>query len=130
MAMIVIALLVILAISVSFWMLGGLIQLLLMLFMAGLVGWLADQAIPGRLPYGWLGAIAAGLVGSWLGTAAHRPRRAQPVRYPDHSCARRGDHPGGGTRTGREGARASAGVLARRAHLARARRAGSGGGGV
>jgi len=68
MAMVVIAVLVILAISVSFWMLGGLIQLLLMLFMAGLVGWLADLAIPGRLPYGWLGAIAAGLVGSWLGT--------------------------------------------------------------
>ncbi|HEY7063588.1 MAG TPA: GlsB/YeaQ/YmgE family stress response membrane protein [Chloroflexota bacterium] len=69
MPLVLLAVLVILAVSVFFWMLGGIIHLLLMLFMAGLVGWLADQVIPGRIPYGWLGAIAAGLLGSWLGTA-------------------------------------------------------------
>ena len=52
----------------SFWVVGHAIGLVLMLFMAGLVGWLADAIVPGRLPYGWLGAIAAGLIGSWLGT--------------------------------------------------------------
>jgi uncharacterized membrane protein YeaQ/YmgE (transglycosylase-associated protein family) len=44
-----------------------LIGLVLFLAMAGLVGWLADAIVPGELPYGWLGAIAAGLLGSFLG---------------------------------------------------------------
>src|SRR5437763_8610815 len=44
-----------------------LVGLLLPLFMAGLVGALADAVVPGKLPWGWLGAILAGLVGSWLG---------------------------------------------------------------
>ena len=44
-----------------------LVGLLLHLFMAGLVGALADAVVPGRLPWGWLGAILAGLAGSWLG---------------------------------------------------------------
>ena len=46
---------------------AGLVRLALMLFVAGFVGWLADLIVPGRLPYGWLGAILAGLVGGWLG---------------------------------------------------------------
>ncbi|MHB8992425.1 MAG: GlsB/YeaQ/YmgE family stress response membrane protein [Chloroflexota bacterium] len=46
-------------------MLGVIVTLLI----AGLVGWLADVIVPGRMPWGWLGAILAGLVGSWLGTA-------------------------------------------------------------
>ena len=33
---------------------------------AGLVGWLADLAVPGQLPYGWLGAVVAGLVADLL----------------------------------------------------------------
>ena len=45
----------------------GLIGLALHLFMAGLVGALADAVVPGKLPWGWVGAILAGLVGSWLG---------------------------------------------------------------
>jgi uncharacterized membrane protein YeaQ/YmgE (transglycosylase-associated protein family) len=65
------ALLVILVFAALFWILGGVVHLILMLFMAGVVGWLADwiigQIVPGRHTYGWLGAIAAGLVGSWLG---------------------------------------------------------------
>ncbi|HLH26642.1 MAG TPA: GlsB/YeaQ/YmgE family stress response membrane protein [Chloroflexota bacterium] len=71
MPLVLLAVLVILAIAVFFWMVGAVVQLLLMLFVAGLVGWLADwiitQVMPGRHAYGWLGAIAAGLVGSWLG---------------------------------------------------------------
>ncbi len=50
-------------ISISF----GLIGLLLHLFMAGLIGALADAVVPGKMPWGWLGAVLAGLVGSWLG---------------------------------------------------------------
>jgi uncharacterized membrane protein YeaQ/YmgE (transglycosylase-associated protein family) len=45
----------------------GLIGLALHLFMAGLVGALADAVVPGKLPWGWVGAILAGLIGSWLG---------------------------------------------------------------
>jgi uncharacterized membrane protein YeaQ/YmgE (transglycosylase-associated protein family) len=44
-----------------------LIGLVLFLAVAGLVGWLADALVPGELPFGWLGAIAAGLIGSFLG---------------------------------------------------------------
>ncbi|MBI2953852.1 MAG: GlsB/YeaQ/YmgE family stress response membrane protein [Chloroflexi bacterium] len=42
---------------------------LLTLLVAGLVGWLADMIVPGEIPWGWLGAIIAGLVGTWIGTA-------------------------------------------------------------
>jgi uncharacterized membrane protein YeaQ/YmgE (transglycosylase-associated protein family) len=42
-------------------------HLVLTLAVAGLVGWLADLAVPGQLPYGWLGAVVAGLIGGWLG---------------------------------------------------------------
>ena len=52
-----------LLISVTF----GLVGLALHLFMAGLVGALADAVVPGKLPWGWVGATLAGLVGSWLG---------------------------------------------------------------
>lgn len=46
----------------------GLFGLLITLLIAAIVGWLADLIVPGRLPFGWLGAIAAGLLGSWLGS--------------------------------------------------------------
>jgi uncharacterized membrane protein YeaQ/YmgE (transglycosylase-associated protein family) len=61
------ALLVLMAIWIFFSFAGSLMHLLLMLVIAGIVGWLADAVVPGRLPWGWLGAILAGLVGSWLG---------------------------------------------------------------
>ena len=61
------ALLVLMAIWIFFSFAGSLMHLLLMLAIAGIVGWLADAVVPGRLPWGWLGAILAGLVGSWLG---------------------------------------------------------------
>src|SRR5919108_1257737 len=63
-----IAILVLLAMSAFIWVTFGLIGLALHLFMAGLVGALADAVVPGKLAWGWLGAILAGLVGSWLGT--------------------------------------------------------------
>ena len=42
--------------------------IILMLVSAALIGWIADLVVPGRLPYGWLGSILAGLVGAWLGS--------------------------------------------------------------
>lgn len=45
----------------------SLVGTVLMLFIAGVVGWLADRIVPGELPYGFLGAVLAGLVGSWIG---------------------------------------------------------------
>jgi uncharacterized membrane protein YeaQ/YmgE (transglycosylase-associated protein family) len=41
--------------------------LIITLLIAAIVGWIADAIVPGRLPYGWLGAIVAGLAGAWLG---------------------------------------------------------------
>ena len=63
-----IALIVLVVMAGVIWLSFGLFGLALHLFMAGLVGALADAVVPGRLPWGWLGAILAGLVGSWLGT--------------------------------------------------------------
>lgn len=62
---ILIALLILLAIGI--WLTFHLVGLIVMLFVAGIIGWIADMIVPGRLPYGWLGAIVAGLVGSWVG---------------------------------------------------------------
>ena len=66
-SLIALAVIVLLALSSFIWISFGLVGLLLHLFMAGLVGALADAVVPGKLPWGWLGAIVAGLVGSWLG---------------------------------------------------------------
>ena len=46
---------------------GFAVGLLLTLFMAGLVGWLADLVVPGELPGGWIGAVLAGLIGGFIG---------------------------------------------------------------
>jgi uncharacterized membrane protein YeaQ/YmgE (transglycosylase-associated protein family) len=53
---------------VAIWLTFSLIGLLITLVVAAIVGWVADLIVPGKLPYGWLGAIVAGLLGSWLGT--------------------------------------------------------------
>ncbi len=47
----------------------GILGFLLMLVVAAIIGWLADLIVPGRLPWGWIGAIIAGLVGAWIGHA-------------------------------------------------------------
>lgn len=60
------------------------IHLAWMLLIAGLVGYLADVIVPGRLPWGWLGATLAGLVGTWIGVALfnllHLPRWLELIR--------------------------------------------------
>lgn len=63
----VIAIVVLLLIVAGIWLTVSLAGLLVTLVVAALVGWLADRIVPGDLPYGWLGAIVAGLLGSWLG---------------------------------------------------------------
>ena len=68
MPLFLIAALVVLSIVIFFWFAGSIVHLVLMLVMAGIVGWLADLVVPGKLPWGWLGAIFAGLLGGWLGT--------------------------------------------------------------
>lgn len=53
----------------AFWFIGNAMGLFLMLLVAALVGFAADALVPGRqIEHGWLGAMGAGLVGSWLGT--------------------------------------------------------------
>jgi uncharacterized membrane protein YeaQ/YmgE (transglycosylase-associated protein family) len=54
---------------VGIWLTFSVVGLLVTLVVAAVVGWLADKIVPGKLPYGWLGAIVAGLGGSWLGSA-------------------------------------------------------------
>jgi uncharacterized membrane protein YeaQ/YmgE (transglycosylase-associated protein family) len=54
---------------VAIWITVSLLGLIVTLIIAGLVGWLAYQIVPGRLPFGWVGAVVAGLLGSWLGGA-------------------------------------------------------------
>jgi len=62
------ALVLVVAVLLLLWVTANIIGVLFTLLIAGLVGWLADYIVPGHLPYGWLGAIIAGLVGSWIGT--------------------------------------------------------------
>lgn len=66
---IILLLLMIVVIVVLFFITANVLGVILTLFIAGLVGALADAVVPGRLPWGWLGAILAGLVGGWIGTA-------------------------------------------------------------
>ncbi len=65
---VVLAILLVLAIlALGLWLAWNLLALAFMLLVAGVIGWLADLVVPGRLPWGWLGAILAGLIGAWLG---------------------------------------------------------------
>ena len=66
---IAIGLLVFLVLVGMTWATLGFIALLLHLVVAGIVGALADALVPGKLPWGWVGAVLAGLLGSWLGIA-------------------------------------------------------------
>ncbi len=63
--------LALIAVAGLFALVGSLIGLVLTLVVAGLVGLLAeritDRIVPGEMPYGFLGAIFAGIVGSWVG---------------------------------------------------------------
>lgn len=64
----VLLVLMLLVLLFAIWMTFQLVGLLVTLLVAAIIGWVADQIVPGRLPYGWLGAIVAGLLGSWLGS--------------------------------------------------------------
>ena len=66
---IVIGLLVFLVLVGVLWATLGVVALLLHLVVAGIVGALANALVPGKLPWGWVGAVLAGLLGSWLGIA-------------------------------------------------------------
>jgi uncharacterized membrane protein YeaQ/YmgE (transglycosylase-associated protein family) len=59
--------LLILFVLALFWLTGQVIGVIATLVIAGLVGAIADSIVPGDIPFGWLGSILAGLVGSWLG---------------------------------------------------------------
>jgi len=53
---------------IGIWVTFSLIGLIFTLLVAFAVGWLADKILPGRIPYGWIGAIVFGLLGSWVGS--------------------------------------------------------------
>lgn len=67
MPLLVLLLVLFLVLAAVVWATFSAFGLLVTLVIAGLVGWLADVIVPGRLPYGWLGAIVAGMLGAWLG---------------------------------------------------------------
>ena len=56
------------ALIAAVWLTFNFFGVLVTLAIAAVVGLVADAIVPGRLPYGWLGAIVAGLLGSWLGS--------------------------------------------------------------
>ena len=62
-----ILLLVLVALILSIYVTVSFIGLLVTLLIAGVVGWLAYKFVPVKLPYGFLGAVVAGLIGSWIG---------------------------------------------------------------
>jgi uncharacterized membrane protein YeaQ/YmgE (transglycosylase-associated protein family) len=70
MALILIAVAVVLVVGLTlvFWLSMHVLHLVAYLFMAGVIGAVADRIVPGKMPGGMLGAVLAGLVGSWLGT--------------------------------------------------------------
>jgi uncharacterized membrane protein YeaQ/YmgE (transglycosylase-associated protein family) len=60
-------LLLLIALIISIWLTVSLIGVIVTLVIAGIVGWLAWKFVPINLPYGFLGAVVAGLLGSWIG---------------------------------------------------------------
>lgn len=52
---------------IGIWITVSLLGLIVTLLIAALVGWVANRIVPGKIPYGWLGAIVFGLLGSWVG---------------------------------------------------------------
>jgi len=62
-----ILLVVLIALIASIYLTVSFVGVVVTLMIAALVGWLAWKVVPVRLPYGFLGAMVAGLAGSWLG---------------------------------------------------------------
>ena len=46
---------------------GDCLGLIVMLVMLSVLGWVIDLIVPGKMPYGWLGGIAAAIIGGLLG---------------------------------------------------------------
>ncbi|HEX8231152.1 MAG TPA: GlsB/YeaQ/YmgE family stress response membrane protein [Chloroflexia bacterium] len=46
---------------------GDCLGLIIMLVMLSALGWVIDLIVPGKMPYGWLGGIAAAIIGGLLG---------------------------------------------------------------
>jgi len=65
--LIVILILAIIAGVSLFSILGSVVGLVIYLVVAAVMGFIADAVVPGNSPYGLLGAILAGVVGSWVG---------------------------------------------------------------
>jgi uncharacterized membrane protein YeaQ/YmgE (transglycosylase-associated protein family) len=63
-ALLAIVLFAALGLYLAFFSIGLIIKLAL----SGMIGGLADMAVPGKLPYGWLGAVIAGVIGGWVGS--------------------------------------------------------------
>ncbi len=46
---------------------GDCLGLIIMLVMLSVLGWVIDLIVPGKMPYGWLGGIAAAIIGGLIG---------------------------------------------------------------
>ena len=44
----------------------GCIGFIFVLVLAAVAGWFADLVIPGKMPYGWIGGVVAGIAGGVL----------------------------------------------------------------
>ena len=53
---------------IFFKLLGTIMGLLLLLGVGAVIGHVANQVVPRQIPYGFVGATGAGLLGAWLGT--------------------------------------------------------------
>jgi uncharacterized membrane protein YeaQ/YmgE (transglycosylase-associated protein family) len=53
--------------GLAMWFTVTIFGLMLTLFVAGLIGALADVIVPGHLPGGWLGAVLTGIAGGFVG---------------------------------------------------------------
>ena len=67
MGCLILLLLMVVMLGAAMWMTVQILGLLLTLFVAGLVGALADAIVPGHLPGGWLGAVLVGIAGGFVG---------------------------------------------------------------
>jgi len=61
-------LLIVAGLVLGIWATFSVLGVLVTLAIAAIVGFIADRIVPGRLPYGWAGAMVAGLLGSWVGS--------------------------------------------------------------
>lgn len=78
----IIMLLIVAALVLGIWATFSVLGVLVTLAIAALVGFIADRIVPGRLPYGWAGAMVAGLLGSWIGSLLIGPVGPTIARIP------------------------------------------------